>query len=357
MTSAKNFFFLSCVLVGLSIAFTTLLVRAQDSLSPPNRQAQERHLQNLKQLTFGGQNAEAYFSADGNRIIFQSTRPPYQCDQIFSMNLDGSNVKLLNTGKGRTTCGFFFPDGKRIIYASTHLTSAICPPAPDRSQGYVWPIYPSYEIFSANIDGSGLKRLTKNPGYDAEGTISPDGKKIVFTSMRGGDLDIYTMNADCSGVKQLTHEKGYNGGPFFSWDGRTIVYRAYHPKSKEEMTEYEALLKQNLIKPTRAEIYMMASDGSNKRQITNNGAANWAPFLNPNNRQIIFSSNLHDPERKSFSLYIINIDGTGLERLSYDARFDSIPMFSRDGKKLVFASTRNGKEPREFNIFIADWIQ
>ena len=158
---------LCSVLTGLSIIFTAPLVRAQDPLSRSTHEAQEPHLQNVKQLTFGGQNAEAYFSYDGSKIIFQSTRPPYQCDQIFSMNVDGSDVKLLNSGKGRTTCGFFFPDGKRIIYASTHLAGDACPPAPDRSQGYVWPIYPSYEIFSANLDGSGLKRLTKTPGYDA----------------------------------------------------------------------------------------------------------------------------------------------------------------------------------------------
>ncbi len=347
---------LCSVLTGLLIIFTAPLVRAQDLLSRSTHEAQETHLQNVKQLTFGGQNAEAYFSYDGSKIIFQSTRPPYQCDQIFSMNVDGSDVKLLNSGKGRTTCGFFFPDGKRIIYASTHLAGDACPPAPDRSQGYVWPIYPSYEIFSANVDGSGLKRLTKTPGYDAEGTIAPDGKKIVFTSMRSGDLDIYTMNANGSGTKRLTTEKGYDGGPFFSWDGMTIAYRAYHPKTKDEVKEYETLLKQNLIKPTRAEIFTMKADGSNKRQITDNGAANWAPFLHPNNRQIIFSSNLHDPERRSFSLYIINVDGSGMERITYGARFDSFPMFARDGKKLVFASTRNGKEPREFNIFIADWL-
>ena len=356
MLSTSRTSLLCSVLAGSVIALTTLLVRAQEPLSAPNQPAQERHLVDVRQLTFGGQNAEAYFSSDAAKIIFQSTRPPYPCDQIFSMNIDGSDVKLLNSGKGRTTCGFFFPDGRRIIYASTHLTSAACPPAPDRSQGYVWPIYSGYEIFSANTDGTRVKRLTKNPGYDAEGTISPDGRKIVFTSMRGGDLDIYSMNTDGSGVKRLTNQKGYDGGPFFSWDGKTVVYRAYHPKGKEETTEYEALLKQNLIKPTRAEIFLMASDGSDKRQITNNGAANWAPFLHPNNRQIIFSSNLHDPERKSFSLYIINVDGTGLERITYGARFDSFPMFSRDGKKLVFASTRNGKDPREFNIFIADWI-
>jgi TolB protein len=342
--------------VGLWIAVSLLAVRAQEPIPSRRGEANETYLKNLKQLTFGGQNAEAYFSFDGNKIIFQSTRPPYECDQIFSMNVDASDVKLLNSGKGRTTCGFFFPDGKQFIYASTHLAGETCPPAPDRSQGYVWPIYPAYEIFSANLDGSGLKRLTKNPGYDAEGTISPDGKKIVFTSMRSGDLDIYTMNADGSGTKRLTTEKGYDGGPFFSWDGRSIVYRAYHPKSKDELKEYESLLKQNLIKPTRAEIFIMSADGANKRQLTNNGAANWAPFLHPNNRQIIFSSNLHDPERRSFSLYVINVDGTGLERVTYGERFDSFPMFSRDGKRLLFASTRNAKESREFNIFIGDWI-
>jgi Tol biopolymer transport system component len=337
------------------LAAVLLCAAAQARAQPAPAGGREAHLQNLRQLTFGGQNAEAYFSLDGSKLIFQSTRPPYRCDQIFSMNIDGSDVKLLNRGRGRTTCGFFFPDGKRIIYASTHLGSSACPPKPDRSQGYVWPIYPSYEIFSANLDGSGLRRLTKNPGYDAEGTISPDGTKIVFTSMRSGDLDIYTMNADGSGVKRLTREKGYDGGPFFSWDGKSIVYRAHHPKSTEELKEYETLLKRHLIKPARAEIFIMAADGSNRRQVTRNGAANWAPFLHPNNRQMIFSSNLHDPERRSFSLYLINTDGSGLERITTGARFDSFPMFSRDGKKLVFASTRNANEAREFNIFIADW--
>lgn len=343
------------VFAGGVLLLGALFARAQAPSPGATDAPNEKHLQNLKQLTAGGQNAEAYFSIDGSKIIFQSTRPPYECDQIFSMNSDGSDVKLLNSGKGRTTCGFFFPDGKRFIFASTHLGGERCPPAPDRSQGYVWPIYPSYDIFSANLDGSGLKRLTKNPGYDAEGTITVDGRKIVFTSMRGGDLDIYTMNPDGGSVKRLTTEKGYDGGPFFSWDGRTIVYRGYHPKTKDEVKEYDNLLKQNLIKPTRAEIFMMSADGSNKRQLTNNGAANWAPFLHPNNRQIIFSSNLHDPERRSFSLYMVAVDGTGMERITQGARFDSFPMFSRDGKKLVFASTRNAKEPREFNIFIADW--
>src|SRR5436309_5756886 len=213
----------SLVLTGLLIAVSYFFVRAEEPATRPSEEARETHLQNLKQLTFGGQNAEAYFSFDGTKLIFQSTRPPFECDQIFSMNVDGSDVKLLNSGKGRTTCGFFFPDGKRFIYASTHLAGDACPPAPDRSQGYVWPIYPSYEIFSANVDGSGVKRLTKNPGYDAEGTISPDGKKIVFTSMRSGDLDIYTMNAAGSAIKRLTAEKGYDAGPVSRCFGATMI--------------------------------------------------------------------------------------------------------------------------------------
>ncbi len=316
----------------------------------------ERHLANVKQLTFGGQNAEAYFSADGARLIFQSTRPPHACDQIFTMDIDGKNVRLLSSGQGRTTCGFFFPDGKRFIYASTELDGAACPAEPDRSKGYVWPIYASYDILAAGIDSPAATRLTSTDGYDAEGVISPDGKQIVFTSMRGGDLDIYLMHADGTNVRRLTNVKGYDGGPFFSWDGKTIVYRAFHPKNNDELAEYEALLARHLIRPTRAEIFLMDADGSHQRQVTDNGAANWAPFLRPNNRQIIFSSNLHDPERKSFSLYLINTDGSGLERITYGARFDSFPMFSRDGRKLVFASTRNAHDAREFNIFIADWV-
>ncbi len=321
-----------------------------------SQELDESHIVNVRQLTFGGQNAEAYFSSDGKKLIFQSTREPFKCDQIYTMNIDGSDVKLLSGGVGRTTCSFFFPDQKHFIYASTHLGGDACPPAPDRSKGYVWPIYPTYDIFSANLDGTHLKQLTKNKGYDAEGVVSPDGKKIVFTSLRDGDLDIYLMNSDGTNVRRLTREKGYDGGPFFSWDGKQIVYRAYHPKTPQEVSEYEALLKQSLIKPTRAEIYIMNSDGSHQRQITQNGAANWAPFLHPNNRQIIFSSNIHDPERRTFSLYMVNTDGSGLKRLTSGARFDSFPMISKDGTKIVFASTRNAADPTEFNIFIADWL-
>jgi Tol biopolymer transport system component len=316
----------------------------------------EHYLRNVRQLTFGGQNAEAYFSSDGRRLTFQSTRDPFQCDQIFTMNIDGTDVQLISTGQGRTTCSFFFPGRPRLIYSSTHLAGSACPPKPDYSRGYVWPIYPSYDIFSVNLDGSQLTRLTDTPGYDAEASISPDGRRIVFTSMRDGDLELYTMAADGSAVKRLTHARGYDGGPFFSYDGAKIVYRAYHPKTEAEIREYEGLLTQGLTRPSRMEIFVMSADGSNQRQITNNGAANFAPFLHPNGRQIIFSSNLHDPSRRTFALYLVSIDGSGLEQVTYGDTFASFPMFSPDGTKLVFASHRNRKLPGEMNIFIADWV-
>lgn len=316
----------------------------------------ESRLDGVTQLTFGGQNAEAYFSQDGRSLIFQSTRPPYGCDQIFIMNVDGSDVRLLSSGEGRTTCPFLFPDGKKFLYASTHLGDEKCPPAPDRSQGYVWPLYSDYDIFSAASDGTGLTRLTDTPGYDAEGALSPDGKKIVFTSIRDGDLEIYSMNSDGSGVTRLTNRKGFDGGPFFSWDGSHIVYRSYYPDSEEALADYERLLQKDLMRPVRAEIYLMRADGSQQRQITDTGDANWSPFMHPNGRQVIFSSNMHDPQKRTFSLYVVNIDGTGLERVTYGARFDSFPMFSRDGRKLVFCSTRNSGDLHEFNIFIADWM-
>ncbi len=317
---------------------------------------QESRLDSVRQLTFGGQNAEAYFSSDGRSLIFQSTRPPYECDQIFIMNVDGSDVRLLSTGEGRTTCSFLFPDGKKFLYASTHLGGKECPPVPDRSQGYLWPLYSDYDIFAAAIDGTGLTRLTDTPGYDAEGALSPDGKKIVFTSIRDGDLELYSMNSDGSGVTRLTNRKGFDGGPFFSWDSSHIVYRSHYPDTEEALTDYENLLQKNLMRPVKAEIYLMKADGSGQRQITDTGDANWSPFMHPNGRQIIFSSNMHDPQKKTFSLYVVNTDGTGLERVTYGARFDSFPMFSRDGRKLVFCSTRNARDRHEFNIFVADWM-
>jgi TolB protein len=317
---------------------------------------QEKHLRNLKQLTFAGENAEAYFSSDGQHLIFQSTRDGRECDQIYTMNIDGSNVKLVSTGTGRTTCSYFFPGDKTILYSSTHLGSTQCPSRPDFSQGYVWAVYPSFDIFTAHSDGSDLRQLTKTNGYDAETTIAKDGR-LVFTSMRDGDLDIYTMDANGKHVRRLTTELGYDGGPFWSYDGKQIVYRAYHPQTEKEKADYLSLLKQSLIRPTTLEIWVMNADGSNKRQVTHNGKANFAPYFFPDGKRIIFASNMDDPKGRNFDLYKINVDGTALERITYNDTFDGFPMFSPDGKKLVFASNRDAKVRGETNIFIADWIE
>ena len=324
----------------------------EDSLQLPA----EKHLANIKQLTFGGENAEAYFSSDGKQLIFQSTRDGRECDQIYTMNVDGSNIRLVSTGNGRTTCSYFYPNGKKILYSSTHLGAKECPPRPDFSKGYVWAIYPAFDVFTARPDGSAVKRLTTTPGYDAESTITRDGKKIVFTSMRDGDLDIYTMDANGRNVKRLTNELGYDGGPFWSYDGKQIVYRSHHPQTEKDKADYMGLLKDNLIRPTSLEIWVMNADGSNKRQITSNGKANFAPYFFPDGKRVIFASNMNDPRGRNFDLYVINTDGTGLERITFNDTFDGFPMFSRDGKKLVFASNRHSKTQGDTNVFIADWV-
>ena len=317
---------------------------------------QEKHLSNTKQLTFGGENAEAYFSADGRKLIFQSTRDGRECDQIYTMNIDGSDVKMVSTGEGRTTCSYFLPNGKSILYSSTHLGAKQCPPRPDFSQGYVWAVYDTFDIFTANPDGSNLKQLTSAPGYDAETTINRQGK-LVFTSKRDGDLDIYSMDASGRNVKRLTNELGYDGGPFWSYDGKQIVYRAYHPQTEKEKADYTALLKQNLIRPTVLDIWVMNADGSNKRQVTKLNKASFAPYFFPDGKRIIFSSNNADPKGRDFDLYMINVDGTGMERITYNNTFDGFPMFSPDGRKLVFASNRNAAKQGDTNIFIADWVE
>ncbi len=318
--------------------------------------AGEKHLQNIKQLTFGGENAEAYFSADGKQLIFQSTRDGRECDQIYTMGLDGESPHMISTGDGRTTCSYFFPNGRRVLYSSTHAGGRQCPPRPDFSQGYVWAVYPSFDIFTARPDGSDLKQLTHTTGYDAETTISRDGR-LVFTSMRDGDLDIYTMDANGKHVRRLTSELGYDGGPFWSYDGKQIVFRAHHPQTEKEKQDYVNLLKQNLIRPTTLEIWVMSANGSNKRQVTHNGKANFAPYFFPDGKRIIFASNMDDPKGRNFDLYKINVDGSGLERLTFNDTFDGFPMFSPNGKKLVFASNRNAKTRGDTNVFIADWVE
>jgi Tol biopolymer transport system component len=290
----------------------------------------------VKQLTFGGQNAEAYFSYDGRRLIFMSTREPYQCDQIFVMNTDGSDLHLVSTGKGRTTCGYFYPDGKHLLYSSTHLAGDACPPRPDYSHGYVWAIYSAYQISYATDEGKIIRSLTTGPGYNAEATLSTDGKKIVFTSSRDGDLDIYTMNVDGTEVRRLTDTLGYDGGPFFSPDSNWIVYRAHHPNEMD--------------------LYVMRADGSNQQRITKLPGASFAPSFFLDSQRIIFASNYEHPTTSQFELYTIGRDGSGLERVTFAGGFNAFPQFSPDGKKLVFVSNRNAKVPHEINVFVADWM-
>ena len=314
----------------------------------------ESHLENVRQLTFGGQNAEAYFSFDGSELIFQSTRGDRECDAIFRMDADGGNQRQVSSGEGATTCAFIAPDGGAIVYASTHLGGAACPPKPDMSQGYVWSLYESYDIFRADPEGGNLVRLTDTPGYDAEAVYSPQGDRIVFTSVRDGDLDLYLMNPDGSGVERLTSTPGYDGGAFFSRDGEWVVWRASRP-SGERLAEYRRLLAQGLVRPGQLEIYIMNLKDRAPIQLTDNGAPNFRPYWHPDGWHVIFSSNLADPMGRYFDLYLIEVERREIERVTRFPGFDGFPMFSHDGKRLVFASNRNNRVRGETNVFIADW--
>ena len=332
------------------------VLAAAAALSAAQEGGRETHLANLRQLTSGGENAEAYFSPDGQRLIFQRTRPPeLPCDQIFTMKVDGTDERRVSTGTGRTTCGYFYPDGAGIVFASTHLRDEACPPRPGYERGYVWPVHPGYDIFRADLDGSNLRRLTSAEGYDAEATIGPDGT-IVFTSVRDGDMEIYSMDGDGSNVRRLTNRPGPDGGPFFSPDGSQIVFRG-RVSGGAELEDYRALLREGLWRPTSLEIFVMNRDGSNVRQVTRLGKASFAPYFHPDGRRIIFSTNVHDPKGRDFDLYMIGVDGTGLERITWNPTFDGFPMFSPDGKRLVFASNRDAAKEGETNVFIADWVE
>jgi Tol biopolymer transport system component len=333
----------------------------------------ERHFKNIKQLTFGRQNAEAYFSFSGNKLIFQSTnnwmkdtyaatlKPddiPLGCYQMYVMDLDSESVRLVSTGSGATTCGYFFPGDRRILYSSTHLHGPNCPPKPKREGAYRWAL-DDYDLFAARIDGQEMQRLTNTPGYDAEATVSPDGKTIIWTSVRDGDLDIYAMDLDGSHHRRLTDDVGYDGGAFFSPDSKRIVYRASHPTDPAEIAHYKELLGQRLVEPGQLELFIMNADGSGKRQVTSNGASNFSPFFHPDGKRIVFSSNIEtrgEGGRPSFHLYLVGDDGAGLERLTFEGEFNSFPMFSPDGKRVVWVSDRNAKQPGEFNVFLAEWV-
>lgn len=315
----------------------------------------ETHLKNIRQLTFGGQNAEAYFSYDAGELIFQSTRDALECDAIFRMRTNGSQVRQVSSGQGVTTCSFIAPDNQSIIYASTHLQHRQCPPRPDHSKGYVWPLYEAYDIFKAGPEGEKPVRLTDTQGYDAEAVFSPKGDRIIFTSLRSGDLELYLMNPDGTGVEQLTDKPGYDGGAFFSLDGEWIVWRASRPTGKA-LQDYQALLEDALIHPGKLEIYIMNLEDRKPIQLTNNGAANFGPYWHPDGKHIIFSSNLNDPRGRNFDLYMIDTGTREIERITHYDGFDGFPMFSHDGKQLVFSSNRLGKVKGETNIFIADFL-
>lgn len=335
------------------------LVSSISSQTRPMEVAGERHLKNIKQLTFGGENAEAYFSFDGKQLIFQSKRDKLACDQIFAMNIDGSNVRMVSNGEGRTTCSYFFKGGKKVLYASTFGGKKECPPPADFAKyGYVWAVYPDFEIYTATPDGKNIKNLTNSPGYDAEATVSPDGKKIIFTSERDGDLELYSMDINGKNIKRLTNEPGYDGGAFYSPDSKMIVYRGSHPTDPALAQRDKDFLKQHVVVPTAFEIWVMNADGSNKRQVTKLNSGSFAPYFTPDGKKILFCTNYFatDPRKRNFDLALINLDGTGLERVTFNESFDGFPMFSPNGKKLVFASNRHDAKEGDTNVFIADWV-
>jgi TolB protein len=314
-----------------------------------------QHLDNIKQLTFGGQNAEAYWAPDGKRLIFQSTRDKLECDQIFVMNADGSDQHMVSNGKGRTTCGYFLADNRHILYGSTHEAADACPPSADRSKGYVWAVYPGYDIFLATLDGKIVRKMTDAPGYDAEATVNWKTGKIVYTSMASKDLDLWTMNSDGSAKKQITKSEGYDGGAVFSRDGKKLVWRANHPDTPETKRKYHDLLNENLTSPMKMELFVSEGNGKNAKQITNFGCASFAPSFTPDGKKIIFSSNKHNCDGRKFELFMVNPDGGGLEQVTNFGGFTAFPEFSPDGKKLAFASDKDAKQRYEFNIFTADW--
>jgi len=328
--------------------------------------AGEKHFANVQQLTFGGDNAEAYFSFDGKYIIFQktNTKEGIACDQIWMGKIPEKEQpfqpKLVSTGTGRTTCSYFYPDGKHIVYGSTHLGNKECPPVPDRSKygnKYIWAVYKDFDIFKADTNGNIVKRLTKTDGYDAEATLSPKGDKILFTSMRNGDLDLYTMDLKGKHVRQITNMLGYDGGAWFSPDGSKIIWRASRPKTPKEVKEYKDLLAENLVAPTHMEVWIANADGSDARQITFLEQANWAPNFTPDGKHIIFCSNHEYKRGFPFNMYLCDLEGKNIEKISRDKGFDAFPMFSPDGKKIVFCSNRNNGGTRDTNIFIADWVE
>lgn len=342
------------------------LAGSENVVADSLRYPEESHFRNIQQLTFGGDNAEAYWSYDGKMLVFQRThvKDGVPCDQIFIGKVPKPGkpfeYKRISSGKGRTTCAFFTKDNKHIVYASTHLGGDACPPTPDRAKygnKYIWPLYSSFDIFMTDLDGKIVKQLTNSKGYDAEATLSPDGKKMIYTSTKDGDIELYIMDLETGKEQRITNTLGYDGGAWFSPDGTKLIWRASRPRTEAELKEYKDLLAENLVAPTNMEVWVSNTDGSNARQVTSYGQANWAPAFMPDNKRIIFASNHEYKRGFPFNLYTINEDGTNLQKISRDKGFDAFPMFSPNGKKIVFCSNRNNGGTRDTNVFIADWVE
>tara|TARA_B100000989_G_scaffold87723_2_gene63291 strand:+ start:3294 stop:4346 length:1053 start_codon:yes stop_codon:yes gene_type:complete len=350
----------------MTLLFSCKNKETKTKFSNPLIYENEVNFKNMRQLTFEGENAEAYWSFDDSKLIFQATNENWgqSCDQIYIIDTNNYTLKtempqMVSLGLGRTTCSYFLPGDSTLVYASTHLEDAKCPHVPDRRVDgkYVWPIYDSYDIFIADLEGNILRKLTNSDGYDAEATVSPRGDKIVFTSIRSGDLELYTCDLNGNNVKQITSQLGYDGGAFFSHDGNKLVFRSSRPKTESEVKEYKNLLSQGLVQPTNMEIYTCNIDGSDLKQVTDLGKANWSPFFHPSDEKIIFCSNHNSQRGFPFNLFMIDIDGNNLKQITYDDTFDSFPVFSNDGKKIVFSSNRNNGGTRSTNVFIADWLE
>jgi Tol biopolymer transport system component len=335
---------------------------ASITASPPpvyaHARPEEPHFADIRQLTFEGENAEAYWSFDGRFLTMQSRLPGQDCDRIYRMSvLDAMPSRIpVSSGAGATTCSYFMPGDQELIYASTHLGGAVCPPKPDRSKGYVWALYPDYDIFKTSVAGGPLTRLTNTPGYDAEGTVCAKDGSILFTSVRDGDLDLYRMDKDGKNVVRLTNTPGYDGGGFFNRDCTKIVWRAARPKPGPELEEYESLLAQHLVRPTKLEIYVANADGSDATQLTYLDAASFAPFFHPSSKRVLFATNYGDPKGREFDIWAVDDTGARLERITHADGFDGFPMFSPDGSMLAFSSNRNTPAgSHDTHVFVAHW--
>jgi Tol biopolymer transport system component len=313
---------------------------------------ESQHLKAIRQVTYGLARAgEGYFSPDGRSIIFQAvphfpasiyhrSKPDEDGYQIFLAELnENAAAKLVSTGKGRCTCSFFHPNGKSILFASTHLSpsdEAERPkgPAYSRTARYRWEFPESMDIFAADLDGHGLVRLTDAPGYDAEGSYSPDGSQIVFTSFRDGDAEIYIMNADGTNARRITRAKGYDGGPFFSPDGKRIIYRS--DRRNNDLLQ----------------IYINNPEGTAERALTSNEFVNWGPFWHPDCRHIVYATSKHG--HSNYEIYLMDVDTGREERITYHEGFDGLPVFNPDGKRLMWTSSGR-TDDRKSQLFIADF--